>query len=1000
MQLELELSPGGGPALLIASSSDEAWQGGIADWVARSAAQTWAIERPALVVVPTRGQAQALKARLFEAGLSALGLQFVTPPYLRQLLYRDSARRLPLTEHLRLLFAAAAEAELSASEQPKTERLAAISVRRTPDHLLHLLEQLSAAGWDFDEVDLPAFRPTVRRFRAYLAECNFEMVAEVDRAAWAHQQKVAPLFSDLLVCGFHGGHWQLWHLLRSALSAAEKATILLQYPRAEATGLDASWIGSWEEALGEAKPAVGEPAEANSLRDYRFLAGLDAQEQAAAVTASAVQFLSDKRCTRLGIVFPAPGALSRLVAAALTRQSIPHFDATGQKLPGIFETPVFAAWLELQRSPRLNVLLRFLASLQPDHALFASIHRAQIDKSLRNALGEMAIDDLAILTAYARDHDRAGEAIGTAVQAIQFLPESSTFAQFLHATAQAFAQLGWDERWREIEGRAGGAAALRCTFSRTLYLRWLGEIASTLRITRDVTGNHPYARVQILTPAQAEDQSWSHLILAGLNEGAWPVATRGDFLPSQQIEEFNRDVQKMNQAATRRGRQGEGHVVVQEGKALFLGSQEQRQLARAQFSSLVESATVAVALTASVIQEGAPERVSNPSEFFSRLYHENRGVAVSQTTLRSLRDMTRRWLDDSQLPPREMVTETPAIAQTRVAYLARRASATSDEYDFALRTPPAELRAMSVSDVESLLKSPALTWMRRYLDVKGAEDTTYAWNSTLGKWTHKWLAQIGGGGEGFVALPNGKEIARAIAAAAEQKRSEALRLCQLAGRSVPDWWESGWDNALCLAQTLGHILATAQEWKWAVPEWRSKAQPIEVSAGCTLLIQGRTDLLLGQTEELPTSLKLPKLWIVDFKTGNKKGLVLSDKGTEEQRQVRAIKLLLKKDALQLALYALAAQQLGAGDVDISLLSPLTPNAEPQLRLKDFAGCEPVFNELARMQQTGIFGMKGSLRGRFSFTDDYPLATLAIDPDLLNERWELTHKDLALEEDIW
>ena len=29
---------------------------------------------------------------------------------------------------------------------------------------------------------------------------------------------------------------------------------------------------------------------------------------------------------------------------------------------------------------------------------------------------------------------------------------------------------------------------------------------------------------------------------------------------------------------------------------------------------------------------------------------------------------------------------------------------------------------------------------------------------------------------------------------------------------------------------------------------------------------------------------------------------------------------------------------------------------------------------------------------------YPLATLAIEPEILDERWELTHPDLALEEE--
>jgi hypothetical protein len=71
-----------------------------------------------------------------------------------------------------------------------------------------------------------------------------------------------------------------------------------------------------------------------------------------------------------------------------------------------------------------------------------------------------------------------------------------------------------------------------------------------------------------------------------------------------------------------------------------------------------------------------------------------------------------------------------------------------------------------------------------------------------------------------------------------------------------------------------------------------------------------------------------------------------------------------------------------------------------LREGDFADCGPAFRELARMQATGIFGMKGRLRDPFSFTKNYPLATLAIDSEIMDERWELTHPDLALEEESW
>ena len=1000
MQLELELQPKRRHALLLAPSAEAVWQGAAEDWFRRAAAEAWKSERPVVVVVPTRGQIQALKGRLLEAGLSALGLEFVTPPYLRALLAAESGILPPAREHLRFLLALAAEQLLAEKKLSETERLAAVSVRRTPDHLLRLLEQLSAAGADFEQVDLPAFRPVVRKFRAQLKELEFEIFPEADRRTLAHARKAGPALSQLLITGFHGGHWPLWHLLQAAVQSSQNATVILQNPREETQDLDAAWIGTWEETLGEAQIIAIDTDSADVERTTLFLAGLDTREQVEAITAAAHQFLGDEHCTRLGIVFPAAGALPRLVVSALTREGLPHYDAMGQMAPGLFETPDFWSWMELQRTPRLNVLLRFLNGLPDDQPFLQDPSRDKIGKALQRALADIAIDDLTLLTAAARERDRDGKRIAAALENIVFLPDKGTFAKFLEVCANAFALLGWKERWREIAQRTAWTAKIDAILSRTLFLQWLDELAVSVRITRDLSGEHPYARIQLLTPAQAENQSWSHLILGGLNEGAWPASARGDFLPAVQIDALNQSVQKLNRAATKRGSQGEGHSVVREGAALFLGAEQQRQLARAQFDGLIESTSHGLALTVNLVQEAAPERLSNPGEFFGRVYHEVHGKPISQANMRTLRDETRRWLDASRIASPDEQSETPGILQTRVAYLARRASEEANEYDFALRTPPDEVKPLSVSDTEALLKSPALIWMERFLGVEGADDPTYVWNATIGKWTHDWLTAIFGATETFVAFPAGDEIADRILAAAKRKRAEVRDLCRLAGRTIPDWWDSGWDNALCLAQSLGRLVGEIDGWKWAAAEWRLAAQPIALGDNRTLLLRGQADLLLGKTGALPTSLALPDLWIVDFKTGNKKSLTPKSRKKDEPRPPRVLKSVLKGDALQLALYTLAAQQLGARCVEVSILSPIIAKPEPQLRGDDFVDCGPAFRELARMQATGIFGMKGLLRGAFTFTKDYPLATLSIDPEIIDERWELTHPDLALEEESW
>ncbi len=145
---------------------------------------------------------------------------------------------------------------------------------------------------------------------------------------------------------------------------------------------------------------------------------------------------------------------------------------------------------------------------------------------------------------------------------------------------------------------------------------------------RSAAGDHSYARVQLLTVARAQNQEWSHLIFAGWNEGAWPPPAGAEFARAEEIHAFNRSVQKLNKRAARQGSQGEGHTSVRENHSLYLGPGEQRAIALRQFNALLESASEGVTLTASLVQEDAPERFWNPSECFTRALFQNAACAA------------------------------------------------------------------------------------------------------------------------------------------------------------------------------------------------------------------------------------------------------------------------------------------------------------------------------------------------------------------------------------
>lgn len=941
--------------LLLASSSLEAFW----PWLEQVSPQAWRSELPALVLVPTRGQANALKAESLTRGFSHLGLRFITPFGLRELLKNQNA---PAPEHLRLLLA------LAASDTP--DDLAAKAVARSPGSLLRALDRFEIAGWDFEQLALPSFQPLVRRFRQLLRQCGLMLPAETERRQWQEAAKGEQKFSNIFITGFDGAHWSEWFLLRTAVALAHEATVVLDLPSENFSRADELWIGSWEEAFGEAQPlaVAARPGDAlfteaemrGEQKRISFLVGLDASEQARAIARLTLRFLAQAEKARVGIVFSQPTALSRLVSAELTRLGLPHNDGLAHPVPGIFESAKWRAWLALQASPRIATLLAFLDA-------------PELEDALRYAHSQVLIDDLSLLAEFCADKNPE---VAAALRAVDQLPDRATLREFLQRTEAACTQFGWREHWIAIAQQTGAwIDQIEAEVSRDLYLRWLGEMANSFATERSPDGNHPYATVQLLTVPQACGQEWSHLIFAGWNEGAWPRPAAGEFARENEIAAFNENI------ATARGRQGEGHLRVREGHTFYLGPAEQRAIALRQFETLRRSATDEVALTASLVQESEPERLWNPSELFTQIYLDATQRPLTQNAMRELQAATRAWLEQSA----EKKSPAKEIQQTRVAYDQRRdPEKKSGSYDFAFPEKPNRAAIFSVSEFDRFVSAPALVWMKHYLGVEAVEDDAHIWASSSGRWIHDWLKQLASGAEKtFSRLPKASEIDQRIVAAANTKRAQIEALCLKADKPLPDWWLSGWRNALYLARVLGERLSTSEDWPWMATEWKLEHDP----AARPLAFRGRIDLILAREEISPGSLKAAELWIIDYKTGNKAALKLPLK-----------KKLLDGTALQLSLYAQAVCARGADSAHMSILSPAVRPLSQQLRAVDLKSEEAIFENLAAMQRTGIFGMHGPLRGAFRFVADYPMATLGIDQDTLEQRWELTHPALVRDDE--
>ena len=133
-------------SLYIGPSVVEAWESVVLPWFELVATTAFTRSEPAVVATPFAADGMFLRYRLLEHGISLLGVKFLTPAQLREMIVQDGAC-IPLREYLRLLLSIAAEQ--CADSQDVDLAAIAKSVARAPDHLLRAIDRVSAAGWSW-----------------------------------------------------------------------------------------------------------------------------------------------------------------------------------------------------------------------------------------------------------------------------------------------------------------------------------------------------------------------------------------------------------------------------------------------------------------------------------------------------------------------------------------------------------------------------------------------------------------------------------------------------------------------------------------------------------------------------------------------------------------------------------------------------------------------------------------------------------------------------------
>jgi hypothetical protein len=995
------------------------WQEIAGPWLRAQAATAWKNPRPTVILTPTRAEGFYLRSRLVAEGIPYLGLRFWTPSDARQFLLAEALPELGSTSRAeeRLIARACAE---NLADPANPDHAAITSVIREPGAFLRAYDLLLGAGWNPAREGADYGRDLARDLQRVLEKSHVATQAGLHRQLRRQLSAASePLIAHLLVIGFNATHWPLWDLLQAVVRTSEQSAVALLNPRHFAQTIDQLWRGSWEETFQtevepppNPVPPEDQPTPFSDLiasyekgtsgpfaDNLTFLVTPDLTSQVRAIALQAIAYLQQKSCTRLGIVFAEANALALGVASELRRLGIPLDDGIGLTTPGLFERRSWQTWLALQEEPGVPAMIAWLRACEAEgvsSGVRGQLTARDVAGALDGALGESLVDDLNFLALHLENSNRTNAGhVADFLRRRVVLPERATFARFLDLTRRAAELPGWENHLARLEiDPPAWLLANDQTFSRRTFLEWLKETTVSQAWTSGKDGNHFYGKVHLLIYAQMSGQTWSHLILTGLNEGIWPrIFEAGAFGSRHELVELNRQARALNVRSTIEGGQGSGHETVKAGHGYCLLPLERQDLALRDLCAALESTSHGASLAAMTTEGG---RSLLPSDFFNHAWQSKMGHVLDEDTFRHLANATAAWctqhdslFSTKAAPVDPLLGDLPLFAQpaaisfaTAAAYHARRdATQPFGPYEFAYARPPVRPIQLTCKRWEDALGHPAIVWLEDIVGTSAWPDGTMRWQRAIGTWTHRWLASAMREWQETKSAP--QELPVFIWAAADRETQAVHRRARETELELYPWWEQVWAQARGVALGLGETLAPVLPDRPFLCEMRLPRNLIIALPGTALAdfsLNGRIDLLLLEPGATPPDPVEPDLarhtcWVIDFKTGSAQKL--AKKQIDEGR------------GLQPILYALAAQALGAVATSVSLHTVDAP-LKPQVQLDNIVDTATIFRSLDILHRDGIFGMRADADNAYRYAPSYPMATRFIPGTVLDAKWALVH----------
>lgn len=944
---------------------DAAWHQVVRPWFATPGGL-----RRDFVLVPTRGQAAALKQRCVRETLPLLGVEFLTPGLARQKWLAlaaaapaDSPLRRPALGRELLLLGLRALIERRLAPLRPEDRAWGLwkSLQSDPTRALDDFDDLLQAGFTAADFPTAALREIFSELAAWVEQLGYTLApGQAEAAALTPVPAGARrLGGRLLLSGFGAEAWGEFTNLAALARHGTDLTVIL--PEPELRGKKApeeNWVELWTALLGvEARlidPAMtgancgkvgalwtdgGGPAER-----ARVIVGQTRADEMTLV-ADELARLVGAGADNVAVVFPQADAAHLRLAQLLATRGVPFSDLLETAGPPPIDAQLQRALLTFyERGARLEELLDLWPLLralnfvqQPPRAVRAVCERL-FDEAQTHALAAYSDRLRQDQRADRREIARIAELLLPAWPAGLSLADAS---QRFEVVSRKF-NLEPPATWPALAAFA--ARETRLLPARVVFAA-LADFLPLKVSANGTPGRGCFAPVTFTTRRRAAGVAWSHLILVESNAGVWPVrAAASCWLP---------DDQRMVLNARSRFSLG-----------LFT-SEDHAALEKQGYIALTRDTREEVIFSAALFDEEEPELRLAPNAWLER-------VLLAQTP-QSLSGggpaESFAALAQSATPKSIAVApaDWAAVWQRR-----RDPAAPFDEYFFSgppEKTRPARLAARQI---ERGVQDPAELWFEAVLGVRRVDwaPLARARKKSLGQLAHRLLAEAmrGAPAEGiFRVKPAPVEaqarLARALATLREQWPRDR-------------YWDSlhGELGDLC-ERLLGKLAALSTGGFVAVEARLPEGASIPLGPGVRLPVQGRMDLVLLDRPVWRGA----RVDIIDFKTG-------ADAKLSAERMARGA-------SLQLGVYLAAVESLGIAGGRVWMLKP-EAGASAALELGELPVALAALAQLDRHLATGRYGALTPDRTEFSHGFEWPLACAPVRHTVLAQKYAVTFGQAA------